>query len=142
MKKLLLALMLFAAISINGGAAASNPEYSVTVKNGSVDFPDVKPISIENVTYIPLRAIFEKLGCEVTWDPDTRTSSVKRDKTLLLYPVQSNKFFVNGEEKIFESEGLLLNDRIMVPMSFFTTLGMEVNQDGYSISLICKSCSK
>lgn len=33
-------------------------------------------ISAEGMTMVPLRAVAEALGCEVTWDPDTRTVSI------------------------------------------------------------------
>ncbi len=35
--------------------------------------PDVKLIIINGRTYLPLRFVAESLGCEVEWDPSTKT---------------------------------------------------------------------
>lgn len=149
MKKLILMLLSTLVISsliFNAAAAASKnggePGYKVTVKTGAVKFTDVYPMDLKDITYIPLRAVFEQLGCEVTWDPDTRTVIIKNGKSLLLYPTGGNKAFLNGEEKTFSPEGIILKNRTFVPVEFFSALGMEVQKEGTSISLICKSCSQ
>ena len=37
---------------------------------------DVKPIIINDRTMLPLRFVAESLGCDVGWDPDTRTITI------------------------------------------------------------------
>jgi len=36
----------------------------------------VKPIIINDRTMLPLRFVAESLGCDVGWDPDTRTITI------------------------------------------------------------------
>lgn len=38
---------------------------------------EVPPMLIENRTFIPVRAVAEAMGLEVSWDPDTYTASLK-----------------------------------------------------------------
>ena len=40
---------------------------------------DVKPIIINDRTMLPLRFVAESLGCDVGWDPDTRTITITYD---------------------------------------------------------------
>lgn len=84
--------------------------------------------------------MFQEVSLLRTWDNETKSIRINKDSTFLLYPSGSNKFFINGEEKIFYPEGIILKDRILVPTEFFISLGMVIEQEGTSISLICKNC--
>ncbi|MBQ7097047.1 MAG: right-handed parallel beta-helix repeat-containing protein [Clostridia bacterium] len=46
---------------------------SVFLDNEQIQF-DVEPIVVNDRTMVPMRAIFEKLGAEVTWDESTNTA--------------------------------------------------------------------
>jgi len=55
-----------------------NPEAKV---NGTMVYIDsdnhsVKPIIVNDRTMLPLRFVTESLGCDVDWDPDTRTITI------------------------------------------------------------------
>ena len=145
MKKYIVVLILIASILVNGGAAgvtAVGSDYIVNVKTGTVSFTDAKPIKVTDTIYIPLRATFEKLGCMVSWDSNSKNVTISKNTTYILHAAESNKLFVNGEEKSFCENGILLNERILVPLDFFSFLGMEVQQENSVISLICKKCTK
>ena len=142
MRKYISVLILIASlILVNGGAAAAGSGYIVNVKTGIVAFTDAEPIKINDTIYIPLRATYEKLGCEVSWDPDSKNVTISKDKTYILHTAESNMLFINGEEKSFNPKGILLNERVLVPLDFFSTLGMEISQEDSVISLICKKCN-
>jgi len=45
----------------------------IFVDGDKVIFEDQKPIVKNQTTYVPLRKVFESLGCYVDWDKDTNT---------------------------------------------------------------------
>lgn len=70
------AALLFAA----GIAPASAAEIRVTVDGKTVEFTDAVPFVDEHYrTMIPLRAVADALGCEVTWSQTMRTARVYMD---------------------------------------------------------------
>lgn len=142
MRKYILVLILVVSILVNGGASAAGSGYIVNVKTGAVTFTDAEPVKINDTIYIPLRATFEKLGCVVSWDSDSRNVTISKGNTYILHPAESNRLFVNGEEKSFNPEGILIYERVLVPLDFFSSLGMEISQEGSVISLICKKCAE
>ena len=45
----------------------------ITVKvNGEEIHPEMAPVIVEERTLVPLRAVSEALGCDVSWDADTK----------------------------------------------------------------------
>ena len=45
----------------------------ITVKvNGEEIHPEMAPVIVEERTLVPLRAVSETLGCDVSWDADTK----------------------------------------------------------------------
>jgi hypothetical protein len=142
LRKHIIVLILIASLFlVNGGAAEAESGYIVNVKTGAVAFTDAEPVKINDTIYIPLRATFEKLGCVVSWDPDSKNVTISKDNTYILHPAGDNKLFINGEEKSFYQKGITLNERILVPLDFFSSLGMEVSQESSVISLICQKCT-
>lgn len=69
----LLALGLLLTLSLTASGADSSPR--ILVNGAPLDTPEAY-ITDSGVTMVPLRAIAEALGCEVSWDPATQTASV------------------------------------------------------------------
>ncbi|OQB14925.1 MAG: hypothetical protein BWY15_00739 [Firmicutes bacterium ADurb.Bin193] len=76
MKKILCIVgiaLLVLLTSINSLAASVETEYEVSpiqvaVDGKVIDFPDQKPVLVNDRTYVPIRFLAEALGCEVTWE--------------------------------------------------------------------------
>lgn len=47
--------------------------------NGQPWQPEKTPITYDSSTYLPLRAVGEALGAQITWDGSTRTVSIVTD---------------------------------------------------------------
>ena len=56
--------------------AASAQQIKVTVNNKQVEFPDAQPIIKNGRTLVPLRGVFEQLGCNVDWEQSSKTASI------------------------------------------------------------------
>ncbi len=112
------------ALSVN-----ANPLITVTVDGEAVVF-DAQPEMVNERTMVPMRAIFEKLGAEVSWDQDTQTvTAVTEDKTVVA-TVGEMSMFVNGEEKVMDVAPYIKEERTYVPARFVSeALDCKVDWD-------------
>ncbi len=96
--------------------------------NGRFLYSDV-PAFIENGrTLVPLRAIFEGVGAEVSWDADTATATGTKDGTTVQITEGSNIAKVNGNDVTLDVAANTYDGRFMVPVRFIAeSLGATVN---------------
>ncbi len=91
------------------------PEIQVLVNDVPVVF-DQPPIIKNDRTLVPLRAIFEALGAEVTWDETTRTVYSQKDDTTAALTIDSDKLVVNGTARPLDVPAVIINNRTLVPV--------------------------
>lgn len=112
---LLLVLLILFSLSVSAAKEVPpNSEFRVFFDGQEIDFPDQKPFANPiRYLYVPLRAVGEAAGFEISWDDDARNAIVKRGDRTVVHPVD-DFCFINGEKKstMFRSE--IINDRIMV----------------------------
>lgn len=88
---------------------------SVIVNGKEVVF-DQLPVIIDGRTLVPLRAIFEALGADVSWDETTKTvTSTLGDITVKL-TIDTNTMLVNEETKTLDVNAQIISSRTMVPV--------------------------
>ena len=98
------------------------------VLNGETIKFDVQPQIINDRTMVPLRAIFEALGAEVSWDDATKTvTAVKGDVTIKM-AIGADAFTRNDEKVSLDSPATIVDSRTLVPVraiaeSFGSTVG-------------------
>lgn len=92
-------------------------EDDITVKiNGEYLDCDTAPYIKNDRTMVPMRAIFEALGAEVTWDNAARAAiGVKGDLEVKI-TIGENLLYKNGEEIPLDAPAEITNDRTMVPV--------------------------
>lgn len=97
----------------------------LTVKfNGeAVEFPDAQPfIDENNRTMIPLRAVTETMGAEVSWDQGSQTAKIEQNDITIVVPIGSNTITVmqNGITSTvkMDTQAVLAKDRTYVPIRF------------------------
>lgn len=95
--------------------------------NGQRITTDVAPIILSDRTFVPVRAIFEKLGAEVSWIAKENKVIIKyNDKTINLF-INNTKATINGVSKVMEKPAFIKNGRTLVPVRFIAeNLGMTV----------------
>lgn len=77
---------------------------------------DQPPVTRNDRTLVPVRAIFETMGATVSWDEETYTvTAVRGDRTLTLQ-IDNQTMTVNGEEVVLDVPPLQMNDRTLVPV--------------------------
>ncbi|MDO5397251.1 MAG: stalk domain-containing protein [bacterium] len=125
-------IIITAALAAGTAAASANNSNDITVKiNGtSVDFSKydgVTPYIENSTTLIPVRAIAEGLNCEVSWDAEAQTVSIKGIKEITL-TINSAAAIVDNESIQLDMPAQIVSDRTFVPLRFISeNLGAKVD---------------
>ena len=108
--------------------AAGRPQSEIAVKlNGEWMKFDVDPILLNDRTMVPFRAIFENLGCTVSWNDDTETAIGVRNGMKIELPIGKTTVKVGGKNQTLDQPAVVVNDRTLVPLRFVSeTLGATV----------------
>ena len=101
-------------------AAAYNP-ITVTINGYPVTFQDQGPVMINNRVLVPVREVFEKMGFDVSWDPDTRMARLMTPYHARAYyavtiPADISFFRTNGRVITTDVPQQLINNRLMLPL--------------------------
>ena len=130
--KKIVSLCLTAAMTLSIAAVSAENNNSVTVNiNGeAVDFSkydNVMPYIENDITLIPIRAIAEGLGCEVSWDGENQTVEIKGLNDEILLTVNSSTAVVNNENVTLDVPAQVVDDRTFVPLRFISkNMGAKV----------------
>lgn len=93
------------------------PAYDITVvmDGAEIEFPDQSPVIINDRTLVPVRAIFEALGADVYWLPESMKVVANTASVNVTMTIGQNEYFVNGERKTLDVPAMIINDRTLVP---------------------------
>ncbi len=79
---------------------------------------NIEPIVFEGTTLVEFRPIFEKLGLDITWNPETRTILGYKDGLSVQLQLGSFIAIVNGEEQQLLLTPKIIEGRTLVPLRF------------------------
>ena len=110
------------------GGDSDRPQSDIAVKlNGEWMHFDVDPVLVNDRTLVPFRAIFEALGCTVSWDDINQTAIGMRNGQKIVLPIGSNVVTVSGVAKNLDQPAILIDGRTLVPLRFVSeALGAQV----------------
>lgn len=92
-------------------------DIGVTVNGKAVEFESYKYPYIKNErTMVPMRAIFEALGAEVTWDDESKTAIGVKDGVEVKITIGENVIYKNGEAIEIDAAAELKSESTMVPV--------------------------
>ena len=115
---------------------------TVTVDGNTLQFPLQDPIIIDGRTLVPMRTIFEALGAEVQWIDENGVKSIiaTTEDTTINMTIDSDKFYVNGEEKTLDVPAQLISDKTLVPIRAVSeSLGCSADWEDETKTVIIKS---
>ena len=115
---------------------------SVVLDGQTLRFPTQDPVIIDGRTLVPMRTIFEALGADVQWIDENGVQSIvaTTEDTTINMTINSDKFYVNGEEKILDVPAQLINDKTMVPIRAISeSLGCYVGWDQDAMTVVIQS---
>ena len=100
-------------------------------------YDNVKPVIENDRTVVPVRAITESIGAEVSWDEDTRTVTVTKGDTVIKMVIDSAEAYVNGEKVDPDADAHIVDGRTIVPLRFVAeSLNLNVTWDDASRTVI------
>ena len=109
----------FAGGSIEAYARENNIRF-IPIANVVVDdiklYNDMPPYIKNDRTLVPMRAIFEALGAEVSWNNETRTATGVKGGIEVKITIGENVLYKNGEAIELDCVAEITNDRTMVPV--------------------------
>ncbi len=88
----------------------------VNINGERIWMDDCLPYIKNNRTMVPMRAIFEALGAEVSWDDATKTAIGVKDGIEVKITIGENVLYKNGEAIELDAPAEITNDRTMVPV--------------------------
>ncbi len=102
---------------------------SVTCDGVKIEF-DVPPVTQNDRTLVPLRAIFEALGATVEWDDAAQTVTARRNGVTIKLTIGDYCFYKNGSRIDMDAAAILMNDRTLVPVRAVSeAFGCKVDWD-------------
>jgi hypothetical protein len=81
---------------------------------------DVQPLTKENRTLVPIRAIAESLKSQVAWDKDNQTITLSKDGVQIKLTLGQDTAYVNDKEIKLDTSAESVNGRTMVPVRFIS----------------------
>ncbi len=106
--------------------------------NGTYLYMDAEPFLLNQRTYVPIRAIGEALGAEVSWDEETEVASIEQEDTTIQMQEGARYALVNEEKQTLDSSIQKREDRLFVPVRFIAeNFAAEVSWDemSYTVSV-------
>lgn len=105
---------------------------SVTVDTVPINF-DVEPKIQNSRTMVPMRAIFDALGADISWDDSTKTVTAIKDSRIIKATIGSKEISINGKTQLIDTAPIIENSRTLVPVRFISeSLGCRVLWDDSS----------
>ena len=103
---------------------------SVIVKDNLIKF-DAPPYIKGGRTLVPVRAITEGLGAEVSWDEATQSVTITKDGKVVVMNIGSGTVTVDGVPAVMDVPAEIACSRTYVPLRFLAEIyGLDVSWDG------------
>ena len=138
----ILALLIF-VIGCSVCASAASPACDVVIDDIKLTFTDDSGapfIDKNNRTMVPLRTTMESYGCQVDWDQETYTASVKMDDTTVLVGIGNKYITVNGKKVEIDTEAKIVNSRTYLPIrAVLEAFGAKVDWENSTRTVDIKS---
>jgi len=109
---LLLAVMLILGVCTS---VCAESEIKVVLDGYAIEF-DQPPVIISDRTMVPMRAIYEALGAEVSWDAVTRTASGTKCGITVSFTIDEAIVDINYNKIEIDAPATIVNDRTLVPV--------------------------
>lgn len=108
-------------------SSAAEYTYPTIVLDGRHLSIAVPAIDESGRTMVPVRALFEELGAQVSWDEGTQTVKISKADQEIKLTVGQNTAYVNEKAVKLDTPPVVLEGRILVPLRFVSeAIGADV----------------
>lgn len=102
---------------------------SVISDNAKFKF-DTPPVIKDGRTLVPVRAITQGFGAELTFNAETKVITITKGETVIALTLGSTVAIVNGQEVQMDTKANIVNSRTYVPLRFvLETFKLSVEWD-------------
>ncbi|HLK55333.1 MAG TPA: copper amine oxidase N-terminal domain-containing protein [Chthonomonadaceae bacterium] len=120
------------ALLFCGAIGAFADPIRVIVNGDRVRFEDVGPQQINGRVLVPVRGVLEKLGANVSWQPEDQRVIATNGNTTIKLRLGDRRAEVNGRDVMLDVPAQTYSDRTMVPLRFLgEALGAQVRWDDH-----------
>lgn len=121
MKAALLLLLTIAvmlcAFPLQAMALSEEKEMYIYMDHKEVEF-EVEPVIVNGTTLVQFRPLFEAMGMDIEWDPDTRTVTGTKERYTLKLQIDNQIASVNGKDYELPVSPKIIKGSTMVPIRF------------------------
>ncbi|MGV2644498.1 copper amine oxidase N-terminal domain-containing protein, partial [Clostridium perfringens] len=94
---------------------------STKMVQDGVTYNAPQPMQVKKgVSYVPIRALVDRVGFKVTYDKKTKETVITKGTTELRFKTDSSKYTVNGVTKEMKGTSYQTNSTFMVPLTAIT----------------------
>jgi uncharacterized protein YkwD len=92
-----------------------------------VEFGEQPPVIIDGRTLIPVRGLFEQIGFNVDWNPQTQQVTLTNSEYTVVLTVNNQTFTTNGRGYTLDVPAQIINGRTMLPVrAILESVGYDV----------------
>ena len=103
------------------------PEIAIKIDGKTMAPKDMPAVSIDGRTMLPMRQIATELGCEVVWNEAAQQVYVVNDDYTLVFTIDKNIGYQNGDKFKMDVPPMIVNDRTMLPVrALATALDLDI----------------
>lgn len=86
-----------------------------------------QPQILNGRVMLPLRAVCESLGIEVTYNQETHVARMQKGDTLIIHQIGTDKISINGKQQSFDTASTVIDSRTLVPIRMLAeAIGADV----------------
>ncbi len=121
----------------------NNPNMKINGQKTEIDSGrGTKPVILDNRTLVPIRAIIEAFGGNVSWNEKSSTVSLIMNKDKIELIIDSKTAYLNKKAHILDVAPKVINDRTMLPIRFIAesfNLGVAWHDETKTVWIIKNS---
>ena len=115
-----------------------NPVMTVNGKDMPIDEQGTIPVTVNDRTLLPVRAVVEQMGGAVEWNGETQEVTLTYGSDEIKLTIDSTTAFLNGEAQTLDVAPTVMNDRTMLPIRFIAEgfkFNVEWNESEQSVTI-------
>ena len=122
----------------------ANDAIGVTIDGEAVIFSGQQPVIADGRTLVPVRGVFEMLGFEVDWNPDTRQATLARPMTrgddIVVITIGNSVFTTNGTSHTLDVPAQIIGGSTMLPIrAVLESVGSDLDWDAATRTVTIES---
>ena len=134
MKKIISLTFIVVTLLMNMSVSAFADNFvDIHINGEKLEVTDVNAQIVDGEVFVPLRAVFEKLGATVMWIGDNSTIIVSAGEDKVVAQIGNNKVFLNNDRVLeLEKAPYIVNNRTLIsPVVFKEIYDVEIEASAH-----------